>query len=199
MPQVIEAVTSGTLSYSANSYCTLAWADEFFSRGLRGRFWREREQADREDALIEATWQIESLLRGQDLDKYDSVTSTTAGHERGQPLQFPRSWDRENTTGTLVVPPDMKKGQALLALHLLREHLGYGPEADADMMAAQGFSSSSQDGVSVTRGAVGPTTWPIEVQRLVFPFWQRGGETTEDYTDWEQRLTRWRVGWVAHS
>ena len=172
---IIEAVSSGAIDYDANSYVSASYADGYFGKGLRGRFWREQEKADREDALIDATQAIEHLLRGQDYDKYDQTR--TATRPRGQPLQFPRGVD--TVAGSLVVPPDIKDAQCLLALHFLREYLGEGPVVDADAMQAQGITSSSTDGVSATRNAVNPVTWPMEVQRLVMPFWDRAAQTTE--------------------
>ena len=190
MAKLIEAVTTGTLSYSATSYVTLDYADGYFGDTLEGMWWLKQDEAEREAALVSATNSIEGLLTGQDADKYDSIT--TAARPKGQPLQFPRSWDR-NGSGTLVVPSEVKDGQCLLALHLLRLYHGYGGAIDAEDMRRINAASSSQDGVSVSMDATPPTTWPQEVQRRIFPFWNRNGDTTEGPSS-ERRWTR---GWVA--
>jgi len=180
MAQVIEAVTSGTLSYSANSYCTLAYADAYHALSLEGLWWQEQPAEDRERALISATRAIEALLRGQDADKYDSVRTTS--HPDGQPLQFPRSWDV--ASGTLLVPTNAKHGQCLLALHVLKQHKGAAGITDGEEMARLGLRVSTTDGVFASRWLAMPRYWPQDVKDLVFPYWKRDGETTEGPADY---------------
>jgi hypothetical protein len=191
MAKLIVPVTAGALDYEANCYVSLAEADAFFRTTLEGLWWLEEAELYRELSLVSATNAIEQLLRGQDGDKYDSVT--TATRPRGQPLQFPRAQDRENSTGTLVVPRDIKDGCCLLGLHVLREYQGANGPIDADEARRIGASVTYADGMSTSFGHTGPTTWPAAVEHLVFPYWKRCGETTEG----PGTARRWTERWVA--
>jgi len=191
MPQITTPLTAGAINYSANCYVSLAEADAYFGDRLSGRFWVAQDNDLRAMALIEATSQIEHLLAGQDGDKYDSVTTTA--RPKGQPLQFPRSWDRENSTGTLVVDPNLKEGTYLLALHLLKVELGAAGVVDGAEMERLGLGSSGGDGVSASVQFIRWSQWPREVRNLISPFWKRQGDTVEASP--EQR--RWTQGWVA--
>jgi len=77
MPTIVATPKDG----NANSYLTLALADEYFNDTLREAVWEGYDDADKQRALIEACVQIESLrLYGE---KYDRSTP--------QALHFPRA------------------------------------------------------------------------------------------------------------
>ena len=190
MPTITTPLTAGAIVYTANCYVSLAEADHYFDDRLSGRWWGDQDKALREMALVEATSAIEHLLAGQDGDKYDMVT--TAARPKGQPLQFPRSWDR-NDSGTLIVDPTLKEGTYLLALHLLKRELGAAGIVDGENMVRIGLRVTTTDGVFASIANYSWSEWPREVKNLISPFWKRQGETTEGPA--EQR--RWTAGWVG--
>lgn len=190
MPIITTPLSAGAIVYTANCYVSLVEADDWFSEILSGLWWAQQGDNLREMALVEATRRIEHLLRGQDGDKFDEVQ--TASHPKGQPLQFPRSWDRD-ADGTLIIDPDLKEVTYLLALHVLKVELGAAGVVDSENMERIGLTSAGQDGVSASRGRVHWSDWPREVRKLIEPFWQRQGDTTEGPP--EKR--RWTKGWVG--
>lgn len=190
MPTITTPLTAGAIVYAANCYVSLAEADAYFGDRLSGIWWAVQDKHYREMALIEATSSIEHLLAGQDGDKHDTVQ--TDARPKGQPLQFPRSFDR-NASGTLIVDPNLKEGAYLLALHLLKLELGAAGVVDGENMERLGLGSAGADGVSASRAYVAWSQWPREVRKLIEPFWKRQGDTTEGPAD----ERRWTAGWVG--
>ena len=83
MPSIVATPGAG----DANSYVTLAFADDFFDRELRGDAWAAFDNTQKERALIQATRQIEGL-------RIDGVREDTT---TPQALLFPRAQDPERS------------------------------------------------------------------------------------------------------
>ena len=190
MPTITTPLSAGAIDYDANCYVSFAETNTYFDSRLSGIWWGQQEAEYRQMALIEATSAIEHLLQGQDADKYDAVT--TDARPKGQPLQFPRSWDR-NASGTLVIDPDLKEATYLLALHLLKLEFGAAGAVDGETIERMGLGNLGHDGISASRARISWSTWPLDVRHLIEPFWKRSAKTTEGPAE----QPRWTRNWVA--
>jgi hypothetical protein len=178
---IVEPVTAtGTLDYDGNCYLSLDYANDFLKYLTGPGQWSgvgksSPSDDDKERLLITATrGYLEPLFATQQEDRFDNSTP--------QPLMFPRSWDRDPSTGYLWVPHNLRRGTAFLAVWLWEREQGRGGPFDATRAQEQGIKSFDAGSISVRMGKGYWRYWPAEVKALVAPYWNRDGRTTEGPT-----------------
>lgn len=143
-----------------NSYVTLAQANSYFADTLRGAQWTDHSETLREQALIQATAEIEAL--GGPRAAQDNATrplfSGAPYDPDGQALHFPRTVDVDDD-GDLYVPESIRVAVIEQAVWLLDQQTN--PDIlDREELQAQGVRSIGIEGHSETYD---PTSKPYGV------------------------------------
>lgn len=167
MPTSLIIYTPG--SATDNAYTDLDGADGYYANTLRTATWAGYSATQREQALRDATRDIEDLggerqsvvsprrLRFPGSPYYSaSVTGAQV-----QSLHFPRSCDARTISGvvTLFIPADIVAAVCEQALWLLQQQASPGLIDHAALKAA-GIASFSADGVAISYGARAKFTRP---------------------------------------
>lgn len=151
---------------SDNCYVTLAQATTYFSLGLREETWDSYPSLLREQALIQATQDIEALggprVR-EDLTRRARFVGVPYDDDASaQALHFPRTVDYDTA---VVIPDGVKRAVYEQAWWLLAQRAAGGPLIDTDDLRARGVQNVSMDGTSVSLRAtsvpagIAPAAW----------------------------------------
>lgn len=160
------ALTVTVAGATSDSYATVAEADAVFEL-TQDSTWTGASTANKEAALKRAAQII-------DLGRYYGIKSAVT-----QALRFPSHYMR-NSSGTLVVPAEIKRAQSLLALALLHEpNLLSGPPAGLSSVTIDGSASVSFGGSTGSTGDPAdvferlPASVKVEIRRHI---WRSGPE-----------------------
>ena len=142
-----------------NCYVTLAQADSYFANTLRAATWAGYDDTSQEQALIQATQEIEAL-GGERISVLSPAKARFVGSPYDttlvdgvpqQALHFPRAQDYSTVSAAVVkYVPEAVRG-AVIEQALWRLQQQAGPELiDHAALQARGVQSFSADGMSVT-------------------------------------------------
>ena len=172
-----------------NCYTSLVSANAIFANTLRARRWVKHSDTLREQALIQATGEIEDLGGPQPHDhspqrtffagapyatySYDSDTGT---YSQAQTLHFPRGGD-VGPSGSTYIPPAIEQAVAEQAYWLLARE-DDPPLVDRAGLQAEGVRSMSADGMSESYRPTGrPFNISPKAWDMVRPFVRHGAPT----------------------
>lgn len=151
---------------SDNCYVTLAQATTYFSLGLREEIWDSYPTLLREQALIQATQDIEALggprVREDLTRRARFIGGPYDDDATAQALHFPRTVDYDTA---VVIPDGVKWSVCEQAWWLLAQRAAGGPLVDTDDLRSRGVQSLSVDGTSVALRAtsvppgIAPKAW----------------------------------------
>ena len=139
-----------------NCYVTALQADAHFADTLRVQSWEGLAVTLREQALIQATQELENL-GGARLTVRSSARSRFAGFPYNcdldvQALHFPRITDMDDDGVTKLIPADVKAAVCEQAAWLLAK-LSAPDLVDRDALQAAGVTNLTVDGLSESYGA----------------------------------------------
>lgn len=137
---------------SDNSYISETDADAYFADTLRQAQWAEFGLALRQQALIQATAEIERLGGPKTAESYPRrALFPGTPYADTQALHFPRSTDLDSSSA-LIIPASVQEAVCEQAYWLASQQANGGELIDFRGLQADGVSSFSMDGISASFG-----------------------------------------------